>query len=65
MINASHNKKVQHFLEEIRMIDFEKFEMLQELRKIVFENSSNVQERMMFMAVLCFLVILRISVGFL
>ncbi len=47
MIN-SNDKKVQNFLEEIRMIDFEKFEMLQELRKIVFDNSSDVKERISY-----------------
>ena len=47
-MNFSKNEKVQSFLEEIRMIDFNKFEMLQDLRKIVFSNYKNVKERMMY-----------------
>ena len=42
------NEPVQKFLEEIMMSDFEKFEILQELRKIVFSNYPETNERIMY-----------------
>lgn len=42
------NEQVQKLLEKIMMIDFEKFEILQELRKIVFSNFPETNERIMY-----------------
>lgn len=44
----SKNEKVQKFLEDIMMIDSEKSEILQKLRKIVFSNYPKTDERMMY-----------------
>lgn len=46
--NKSKNEEVQNFLEEIMMFDDEKFNILQELRKVVFKNYKNTDERMMY-----------------
>jgi len=47
-MNKSKNDKVQNFLEDISMMDQEKFEILQDLRKIVFSNCPETNERMMY-----------------
>jgi len=47
-MQKSKNQAVQNFIENLKNSDFEKFEILQKLRKIVFEISSKVQERMMY-----------------
>ena len=44
----SNNVDVQVFLEEIMMVDSEKFEILQNLRKIVFSNFPEANERIMY-----------------
>ncbi|MCD4811129.1 DUF1801 domain-containing protein [bacterium] len=46
--NLSKNKEVKKFLEDIRMYDDEKFNIIQELRKIVFTNYKEANERMMY-----------------
>ena len=46
--HKSKNEQVQKFLEEIMMFDNEKFNILQELRKIVFKNYKKTSERMMY-----------------
>ena len=47
-MNKSKNDKVQNFLEDISMMDQEKFEILQKLRNIVFSNSPETNERIMY-----------------
>ena len=42
------NERVQKFLEDIKMFDSEKFEILQKLRKIVFSNYPKTNERIMY-----------------
>lgn len=44
----SKNDKVQSFLEDVLMIDSEKFEIMQKLRKIVFSIYPKTNERMMY-----------------
>jgi hypothetical protein len=46
--NKSKNEQVQKFLEEIMMLDDEQFNILQELRKIIFKNYKKTDERMMY-----------------
>ena len=47
-MEESNNEGVQIFLEEFMMVDSEKFEILQNLRKIVFANYPKVNERIMY-----------------
>ena len=47
-MNKSEDNKVQSFLEEIMMIDDEKYEILQKLREIIFSNYPKTDERMMY-----------------
>ena len=47
-MDKSNNEKVQKFLEDISMIDPEKFEILLKLRKVVFSNYPKTNERMMY-----------------
>ena len=47
-MDKSKNEKVQKFLEDISMIDSEKFEILGKLRKMVFSNYPDTNERMMY-----------------
>lgn len=47
-MKKSNNEGVQIFLEEFMMVDSEKFEILQNLRKIVFANFPEVNERIMY-----------------
>jgi len=47
-MKKSNNEGVQSFLEEFMMVDSEKFEILQNLRKIVFENYPKTNERIMY-----------------
>lgn len=47
-MKKSNNEGVQSFLEEFMMVDSEKFEILQNLRKIVFANFPEVNERIMY-----------------
>ncbi|MCP3932006.1 MAG: DUF1801 domain-containing protein [Bacteroidetes bacterium] len=47
-MEKSANKEVQKFIDEIKMLDTAKFQVLEELRKITFENYPEVQERMMY-----------------
>ncbi len=47
-MNKSNNKKVQIFLDDILLSDDKKFDILQELRKIVFSIYPEVEERMMY-----------------
>ncbi len=47
-MNKSKNDKVQNFLEDISLMDQEKFEILQDLRRIVFCSYPETNERMMY-----------------
>lgn len=47
-MDKSKNEQVQKFLEDILMIDPGKFEILQELRKIVFTYYPKTNERIMY-----------------
>jgi len=47
-MKESKNKQVQNFLEEIMMIDDEKYSIMQELRGIVFKIYKETSERMMY-----------------
>ncbi len=47
-MDKSKNEQVQKFLEDISMIEPEKFEILEKLRKIVFSNYPKTNERMMY-----------------
>jgi hypothetical protein len=42
------DKKVQEFLDDIQMIDSEKYEIMQKLRNIVFKVYPKTKERMMY-----------------
>lgn len=44
----SKNDKVQSFLEDVMLVDSEKFEILLKLRIIVFSNYPKTDERMMY-----------------
>ena len=44
----SKDNKVQEFLEDVLMIDSEKYEIMQKLRKIVFSIFPKTNERMMY-----------------
>ncbi len=44
----SNNEQVHNFLEEIQIIDDEKYLILQKLRGIVFNNNKTVNDRMMY-----------------
>lgn len=45
---ASKNIEVQDFLEEVMMVDDEKFSILEELRKVVFTHFKETNERIMY-----------------
>ena len=47
-MKKSKNEQVQKLLEEIMIFDSEKFEILQNLRKIVFSNYPKTNERIMY-----------------
>ena len=47
-MKKSNNEGVQSFLEEFMMVDSEKFEILHNLREIVFANFPKVNERIMY-----------------
>ena len=47
-MDKSKNDKVQNFLKDISLMDQEKFEILQNLRKIVFSHFPKTNERMMY-----------------
>ena len=47
-MKKSKNEQVQKFLDEIMMLDDIKFEMLQKLRKIVFDIYPKINERMIY-----------------
>ena len=47
-MKKSKNEQVQKFLDEIQMSNEEHFNILQELRKIVFKNCKKTDERMMY-----------------
>ena len=47
-MDKSKNEIVQKFLEDIMMIDPEKFEILTQLRQVVFSNYPKTNERMMY-----------------
>lgn len=44
----SKNEQVQNFLETAMMFDSDKYEIIQKLRKIVFDNHKKTDERMMY-----------------
>ena len=44
----SKDQKVQQFLDDIMIWDDKKFDIIQELRKIVFKKFPEVKERMMY-----------------
>ncbi|MDA3941242.1 MAG: DUF1801 domain-containing protein [Spirochaetia bacterium] len=47
-MGRSKKEQVQKFLEDIMMINSEKFKILQKLRKIVFSNYPKTNERIMY-----------------
>ncbi|MCD6217856.1 DUF1801 domain-containing protein [bacterium] len=47
-MKKSANEQVQNFLESILTFDDEKYNILQNLRKIVFRNHPNTDERIMY-----------------
>ncbi len=47
-MEKSKNSQVQEFIDEIEMIDTDKFEILMKLRGIVFSRTTEVQERVMY-----------------
>ena len=47
-MKKSKNEPVQKFLEEIMMFDSEKFEIMLNLRKIVFSNYPKANERIIY-----------------
>ena len=47
-MDKSKNEQVQKFLEDISMIDPEKFKILEKLRRIVFSNYPKTNERIMY-----------------
>ena len=47
-MKESNSEGVQIFLEEFMMVDSEKFEILQNLRKIIFANYPKANERIMY-----------------
>ena len=47
-MTKSKDKKVQNFLDDVLMIDSEKYEIMQKLRKIVFSIFPKTEERMMY-----------------
>jgi hypothetical protein len=44
----SKNSQVQELIDEIEMLDTDKFEILMKLRDIVFSRTTEVQERVMY-----------------
>lgn len=47
-INKFKNEEVQKFLDDIKLVDSQKLEILQELRKIVFETFPNIDEEIKY-----------------
>ncbi len=47
-MKKSNNNRVQELIDEIEMIDIDKFEILMELRSIVFSCNTEIQERIMY-----------------
>ena len=48
MTEKSKNIETQKFIENIEILDHEKYLILQQLREIVFDNYPKVKERMMY-----------------
>ena len=48
LTEKSKNIETQKFIENIEILDYEKYQILQQLRKIVVDNYPNVKERMMY-----------------
>ena len=46
--NKSKNKEVQSFLEDTKIANIEKYEILIALRKIILSNCNNAEEKMMY-----------------
>lgn len=51
-MEGSKNEKVQVFLDEVRMLNEEQFQILQALRGVIFEQHPDTQERMMYGGIL-------------
>ncbi len=47
-MEKSKNSQVQELIDEIEMLDTDKFEILMKLRDIVFSRTTEVQERIMY-----------------
>ena len=47
-------QKVTDFLNKTRMLDYEKFQILEKLRIIVFDNFPNAEERFMYGGIMLF-----------
>ncbi len=47
-INKSKNEKVQKLLEEISMVNKEQSQIVEELRQIVLNSSSEIEEKVMY-----------------
>ena len=54
-MTISQNEKVKEFLENLNLIDREKFEILNEMREIVFNVYPNSNEKIMYGGIIFFL----------
>ncbi len=54
-MEKSNDNRVQKFIEDIQMSDFDQFETLMKMRKIVFSINPEIQEKMMYGGIVFFL----------
>jgi len=51
-MKKSNNIETQKFIDDIAVLDSTKYQILQKLRELVFENDPNVKERIMYGGIL-------------
>ena len=47
-MDLSKNEKVQQFLDQLKVVDIERFEMIMEVRKIIFQTFPDTAEKIMY-----------------
>ncbi|MCD4665243.1 MAG: DUF1801 domain-containing protein [Bacteroidales bacterium] len=55
MIKKSNDIETQKFIENIKVLDYTKYQILKKLREIVFDNFPKVKERIMYGGIMFFL----------
>ena len=62
MVSSSKNEKVQNFLNDLHAVDEKMFDLIAEMRNIIFKTYAQVQEKMMYGGIIFSLLLAAISV---